>query len=89
MVKLKHKWGLEWAHTKKGEYTLFRDELYTAFSVKQNADGKWFVKYSQYDGLQQKTSYKGMGLFDTAKAGMEFAEKVYNKKQTSYRSIFR
>ena len=87
MVKLKHRWGLEWAHTQKGEYTLFCDELYTGFSVKQNADGKWFVKYSKYDGLQQKTSYKGMGQFDTAKAGMEFAEKVYNKKQSPWSII--
>ena len=88
MVKLKHRWGLEWAHTQKGEYTLYCDESCTGFSVKQNADGKWFVKYSSYDGIQQKTSYKGMGQFDTAKDGMEFAEKVYNNKQ-SYRSIFR
>lgn len=89
MVKLKHRWGLEWAHVQKGEYRLYCNELYTDFSVKQNADGKWFVKYSSYDGIQQKTSYKGMGQFDTVKEGMEFAEKVYNKKQSPYRSIFR
>lgn len=88
MVKLKYNRGLEWAHTQKGEYTLFCDQLYTDFRVKQASNGKWFVKYSNYDGLQQKSSYKGMGQFDTAKEGMEFAEKVYNKKQ-SYRSIFR
>ncbi len=87
--KLKHRWGLEWAHTQKGEYTLFCDQSYTDFRVKQTSNGKWFVKYSNYDGLQQKSTYKGMGQFDTAKEAMEFAEKVYKIKETPYRSIFR
>lgn len=76
MVKLKHRWGLEWAHIQKGEYRLYCDELYTGFSVKQNADGKWFISFKEYNGITREMKYKGQGQFDTAKKGMEIAETV-------------